>query len=257
MVYLGSKQRLWKELSPIILRDISQCEVYYEPFGGGMNCVTNVPESVLRIAADSDPFIIGLWKGLQRGWLPPEQLCTKEEYVYARKLDKLIHTNKASIVHLGERDVFIIACWKYLASFSARPFEGWVGTNLKRDYYREKRDNLLNHVKDAVNLNSIQFEVSDYKQSFENLLATNVDPSKIIIYADPPYQYTTTYKNVSKVFIHSDFWNWCRFVRSIGIKLYVSEYTAPKDFTCIWDKYHVIGMTLNDEKHLAVERLFI
>jgi DNA adenine methylase len=257
MVYLGSKNKLWKEISQHVLRDLAQCEVYYEPFGGGMNCITNVSGSVLRIAADSDPFIIGLWRGLQLGHLPPKTICTKEEYVQARKLNDLIRANPDNLQYLTARDVFRIGCWKYLASFSGRPFEGWVGTHLKRDYYREKRNNLLRHVDKTIDLPSIQFEVSDYKDSFENLLATNVDPSRIIIYADPPYQYTTTYRNASRVFSHSDFWDWCRFVRSIGIKLFVSEYGAPPDFTCVWEKQHVIGMRIDAEKYLATERLFV
>ncbi len=74
-------------------------------------------------------------------------------------------------------------------------------------------------------------------------------PDGSIIYCDPPYQGTTGYNTSIN---HSQFWNWCR-EKSQTNKIYISEYNAPSDFTCIWEKE--ISNSLNKSKK-ASEKLF-
>ena len=57
-------------------------------------------------------------------------------------------------------------------------------------------------------------------------------PASSIIYCDPPYQGTTKYKDG---FSHEAFWQWCRDKSKEGHKVYISEYSAPEDFECIWE----------------------
>ena len=56
--------------------------------------------------------------------------------------------------------------------------------------------------------------------------------TRCIIYCDPPYEGTTSYK--TGAFDHEKFWNWCRMMSQYNT-VFVSEYNAPSDFTCIWE----------------------
>lgn len=79
-------------------------------------------------------------------------------------------------------------------------------------------------------------------------------PSNSIIYCDPPYQNTDkTYKE--KKFNHDNFWNWCRQKHDEKHDIFVSEYNAPNDFTCVWEKE--LPKTHPNQKKLSTERLFI
>jgi DNA adenine methylase len=74
-----------------------------------------------------------------------------------------------------------------------------------------------------------------------------------IIYADPPYAKTTGYKDK---FDHEQFWKWCREKKAEGHAIFVSEYDAPADFICVWDKQVNSSLTKNTGAKKAVEKLF-
>ncbi len=80
-------------------------------------------------------------------------------------------------------------------------------------------------------------------------------PKNSIIYCDPPYQKTDkTYKE--KNFDHEAFFHWCREqVTNNGCEVYISEYQAPLDFKCIWQKR--VSKTHPNQKKDSVERLFV
>lgn len=74
-------------------------------------------------------------------------------------------------------------------------------------------------------------------------------PANSVIYCDPPYRKT-------KGFDHDKFWNWCRKKAEEGHSVFISEYSAPADFTCIWEKEVTNAMgTTNTYK--PIERLFV
>jgi len=79
-------------------------------------------------------------------------------------------------------------------------------------------------------------------------------PSNCLIYCDPPYQNTTSYKNK---FDHEKFWNWCRVMRLSGHHIFVSEYNAPEDFKCVWQKEMVSSLTKDTGSKKATEKLFV
>ena len=60
-----------------------------------------------------------------------------------------------------------------------------------------------------------------------------------MIYCDPPYQDTKKYESD---FDHDKFWNWVRKMSKKGHYVYVSEYSAPSDFECIWSMDKADGM---------------
>ena len=72
----------------------------------------------------------------------------------------------------------------------------------------------------------------------------------------PPYEGTFGYEK-DKTFNHKAFWQWCRDKVREGHIVFVSEYNAPKDFYCIWEKElaQVINNT-SSKTPKPVEKLF-
>jgi DNA adenine methylase len=70
-----------------------------------------------------------------------------------------------------------------------------------------------------------------------------------LIYCDPPYNNTQQYKDKFK---SEPFWQWCRDKVKEGHTVFISEYSAPQDFKCIWEKK--IINNLNNKNN--IERLF-
>lgn len=93
--------------------------------------------------------------------------------------------------------------------------------------------------------------VAFYPLSYERLPI----PPRSIIYCDPPYNGVTGY---GIEFDSKAFYDWCRVKAADGHAVYVSEYSAPKDFVCVWQK--PVTSSLNAHrahKHKpATEKLF-
>ena len=258
MIYVGGKKKLWPALREFVLENHNDKDVtfYFEPFAGGMNCVTDVPSTKLRVASDIDPFLISLWSGLRDGRTLPETLCTRERYTWARSMSYGVTRRLMNINSLSPDEVFEIACWKYLASFSGVPFGGWVGTYTKRDFYGERRREILRHVKEATDLSSIVFWHGDYADVANGIFEH--EGGRGIIYCDPPYA-TGRQDQERGIFDTERFWKWARKMREMGHHVYVSEYQAPADFTCIWEAPINLRMGIEKdvEKSFTIERLFI
>ena len=75
-----------------------------------------------------------------------------------------------------------------------------------------------------------------------------------VIYCDIPYQNTKQY-STSKGFNHDDFWQWCRDMTKFGHQVFISEYNAPSDFTCIWSKETTNSMNTT-KTYKPTEKLF-
>ena len=115
----------------------------------------------------------------------------------------------------------------WMASFNGRFFDGgYSGTVGKRDYINEQIRNTENQIpliKGAV------FESGDYRET------SMFYPDNSIIYCDIPYKGTKQYAT-SKSFDYDSFYNWCRNMKHFGHRVFISEYDAPNDFTCVWEK---------------------
>ena len=76
-----------------------------------------------------------------------------------------------------------------------------------------------------------------------------------MIYCDPPYENTTSYKTGS--FDHPKFWDWCRKMSEKNL-VFVSEYKAPDDFICVWEGEVKTNFASQRKgtTHTAVEKLF-
>lgn len=235
MKYMGSKSRIAKHILPIMLKEAEKHGItkWVEPFVGGANMIDKVPKSFKRIGYDLNDYIIEMFKSLQQGFIPKD-LYSKEEYDYI-KANK--DENKALTGYVG------INC-----SYSGKWFGGYAGiVNTKggvRNYQEEAKRNVL---KQIVNLKDVEFHTSSYEA---------LDFNDCLIYLDPPYKGTTEYKDSG--FDHEKFYDWCRQQAKKNI-VFVSEYTAPDDFVCVWEQEVKSSLSANGVSggsKVSVERLF-
>jgi DNA adenine methylase len=123
----------------------------------------------------------------------------------------------------------------------------WLG-GWRRDIIG-KRDYVAESYRNALNQNPLLQGVKFVNKSYLDLKI----PDNSLIYCDPPYEGTTKYKDD---FNHDYFWQWCREMANKGHIIFVSEYNAPDDFECVWQKEIVSSLTQDTGSKKAVEKLF-
>jgi len=231
---MGSKNRIAKEIVPILLKDRKDGQWYVEPFVGGANLIDKVSGN--RIASDNNKYLIEMWKGLQQNRERPCRI-SKELYTKAKNEYK----NGTNI----DFDDFLIG---WMGSFNGKfyngGYSGHCAGKTKRDYISEQ---IRNTEKQLDNIKGVIFSCCDY-----NKLTI---PNDSIIYCDIPYKNTTQY-STSKDFNHNEFWQWCRDMTNKGHQVFISEYQAPNDFTCIWEKVVVNSMSTK-KTYKPIEKLFV
>jgi len=239
MKYMGSKARIAKQILPIILKDRNPAQWYVEPFVGGANMIDKVDG--LRLGADSNAWVVRALEFIRDGEPPKNNNeFTEDDYNECYRLAK-------GEIPVSLKDKGLIGFALIAYSFGAKWCGGWSrGKNSRggqRDYVAEQ---YRAAVKQKPKLNGVYFTHSRYDElSF---------PDNSIIYCDPPYANTTKYKDD---FNHSDFWQWCRARTKDGHKLFVSEYTAPEDFKCVWRQELNVSVSRKGGHKKAVEKLFI
>ena len=232
MKYMGSKSRIAKNILPIILKNRKDNQYYIEPFVGGCNMIDKVSNP--RMAIDNNKYLIAMWKGLQdnieRIYNIPKELYSDIRNSYNTKN--------------GIYSDFIIGWVGFSASFNGRFFDGgYSGKTKDRDYIKEQIKNIENQI---PYIQGIEFYSGDYK--------TINYPLNSIIYCDPPYQNTKQY-STSKNFNYEEFWEWCRLMKSQGHQIFISEYQAPCDFICVWEK-EVTNSMNTTLTYKPIEKLF-
>jgi len=234
MKYMGSKAKIAKEILPIILSGRKENRYYVEPFVGGANIIDKV--SGLRIGSDINKYLIGLLIALQNGWTPPLEI-TKEFYNKVR--DNKDFYNDRLVGWVG-----------FNCSYSGKFFAGYAGkTETKngsvRDYQAEAIKNITNQL---AGIKDVVFKNCEYHKL--------EIPNNSVIYCDPPYQGTTKYKDN---FDHKLFWEWCNKMVDKGHRVYVSEYNAPPNWNCVWQKEVSSSLSANGKiggNKISIEKLF-
>lgn len=232
MKYMGSKRRTAKHILPIVLEKAKENNIttWVEPFVGGANMIDKVPSNFKRIGIDYNPHTIEALIAIRDlvNKLPNE--VTEDEYKQLK----------------GSKPEPIKSWLRFVASF---------GGKFDNGYAREKGSDestfcgygKRNAQKQSPNLQGVKFINRSYDEysEFENCL----------IYCDPPYEGTTSYKTGS--FDHLKFWDWCRKMSEKNL-VFVSEYKAPDDFECVWQgEVKTNFASKRDEAtHNAVEKLF-
>lgn len=232
MKYMGSKNRIAKFILPIMLKEANEkgISTWVEPFVGGANMIDKVPNNFQRIGIDYNAHTIEALIAIRDlvDKLPDE---VSEEYY--KKIKGSEHEPVTSLIRFG-------------ASFGGKFENGFArGRDNKgnpRNYWKET---VRNAIKQSPNLQGVKFINGSYDEysDFENCL----------IYCDPPYEGTTSYK--TGAFGHPKFWDWCRKMSEKNL-VFVSEYKAPDDFECVWQKEIVSSLTQDTGSKKAVEKLF-
>ena len=239
MKYMGSKNRFAKELLPIILKDRTNGQYYVEPFAGGMNLIDKVTGN--RIANDLNEYVIAFFsKAVNENWMPKFDY-SKDEYKFIKKNKDL---DKAETGYVG-----------ICLSYSGKWFGRYAGISQTKQGIRDYRLEAFKNVKKQLpKLKGVKFFCGNYNE-FEI-------PKNSIIYCDPPYK--GTYSEVegysSNKFNYTIFWDWVREKSLEGHKVYVSEYNAPNDFVCVWEKKAKSSLSANGViggNKVSTERLFI
>ena len=242
MKYMGSKARFSKEILPIILKDRKPEQWYVEPFAGGMNSICEVDGN--RLSNDKNLHLIKMWIGLLENCERPNDI-PKDLYDRAR----IEYNNGTNI----EFDDFMIGWIGWMGSANGRFFDGGYSgkSNTKigtvRDYIKEAINNIE---KQIPKMENVVFRNDDF-------LELDI-PQKSIVYCDIPYFGTKQYAT-SKGFDYEDFWTWARSIGKQGHTVFVSEYNAPADFECVWQKEAKSSLSANGKiggNKVSVEKLF-
>lgn len=228
MKYVGSKNRIAKYILPIILKNRG-FKPYIEPFVGGGNTIDKV-EGV-RLGYDVNKYTVEALISIRDSieLLPKNSHeFTEEDYKRLRLDDTYPYKGYAG----------------FAFSYGGKWMGGWRrDRESKRDYVNEAYRNAL---KQHPKLQGVSLNVSDYS---DILLDT---PS--VVYCDPPYKGTTKYATSN--FNYPKFWSWCRALSKEGHTLFISEYEAPDDFLCLFNKQQTSSLTQNTGSKIGVERLF-
>jgi DNA adenine methylase len=199
-----------------------------------MNMIAAIPdEDGPRHANDINSYLIEMFKALSSGWIPPKTI-TRQFYEKCRNLDEELHV----IGYVG-----------FNCSYSGKWFGGYAGEvktaiGTVRNYQEEAFRNIQTQI---PKLKNVQFCSASYD-------AITI-PRNSIVYCDPPYSGTTKYKDD---FNHSAFWDWVRYT-SNDHDVYVSEYSAPDDFDCVWQCGTTSSLSANGVfggSKRSVEKLF-
>ena len=238
MWYLGSKNKLSKELIPIIQSYINDnTKGYIEPFVGGANVIDKI-KCVNKIGYDIHPYLISLLNYAKYQSQNIPSLITEEEY------------NKVK----NNKDMYedwYVGLVGFCATFGAKWFGGYARSKADEFHGEKSYMAIKNLKKQCINFHDVNFECKDFRD-IKNI-------SGYVIYCDPPYRNTTKY-NKTDEFPYEEFYNWCKEMSKNNVVL-ISEYNMPDDFECIWKKESKVNFDSNrksdDNKNKRVEKLFI
>lgn len=239
MKYVGSKNRLSKELAPIIQSYITDETVaYIEPFVGGANMIDKIKHHN-KIGSDLHKELIALLKYTRDNSELLPTTISEEEYLHVKH-------NKQ------EYEAWYVGLVGFCATFGAKYFGGYArgykpdGVT-PRDHSNEGIRNLQ---KQSPNIQGITFECKsfqDYKPS---------DYKNCVFYLDPPYRKTLAYSTGD--FPYEEFDKWAIELAKNNTVL-ISEYQMSEDnFDCIWSKEVKVAISgqgdIKNKKR--VEKLF-
>lgn len=243
MKYMGSKSRIATSLLRIMLPQMKPGMSFVDMFTGGANVIERVPDHIRRVAVDNNRYLIAMYRALQDGGVFMDEI-DKPLYDIARD----VYNGRTS--GMGDATVGWIG---FMASANGRFFDGGysgrsntrIGT--VRDYVAESIRNIRKQMPRLKGVDFVHSCFSDY-----------VPEQPSLIYCDPPYKGTKAY-DTSRNFDHPEFYGWCREMASMGHIVYVSEYSMPGDFTCVWEQE--VGSSIGANgvsggRTKAVEKLF-
>ena len=240
MKYVGSKNRLSKDLAPIIQSYINDETVaYIEPFVGGANMIDKIKHHN-KIGSDLHYELIELLKYTRDNYNDLPVTFSEEEY-------NRVKSNRS------EYEPWYVGLVGFCGAFGAAYMTGFARA-FKADKVTKRdmpAEGIRNLVKQAPNLKDIKFECKSF-------LDYNPEEYKnCVFYLDPPYRATFGYSTGE--FPYKEFDKWAIELAKNNTVL-ISEYEMPEDnFECIWSKEHLVNVKNNinhGKNKKRVEKLF-
>lgn len=225
MPYLGGKAQLGNQIGKILNKELGGTKDFYEPFVGGFNIIPHIYTSGSMHASDAHRALISMYKALQEGWLPPNEV-SETEYSLAQWLPDS-DPNKAFI--------------GFACSFGGRYFGGYA------------RGGSSNYVMNGISsLSKKLFHIK--KTQFRCLSFFNLSiPPGSVVYCDPPYVGTTDY---TSTFSSRAFWQWVERTSRDSV-VFVSEYSCPVDCEVVMESRQQDRICKDKERNnIKVERVF-
>ena len=226
MRYLGGKFANRKEISTFLELHRLPSQVFFEPFCGGCSIVSEMSGD--RIANDVHTSLMMMWQELQNGWIPPTEV-SEEEFKRVKRLD----------------DCALKAFIGFGCSFGATQSGGYARAKdrgISINFALQSKKSSLRKI-DKMK------DVTFYNKSY-----LEFTPENQLIYCDPPYKGTTEYKGTDK-FDHDLFWQTMR-KWSKNNTVFVSEYQAPPDFDCVWQKEKKLKVRSKNGCEVRIEKIF-
>ena len=230
MQYLGGKSRIAKQIAAVILESTDERSYYIEPFvGAGSVAAQLVPHFDHAYLSDVSPDLIALWRALQEGWQPPMEVS---EELYRSLRNAPVSALRGFV--------------GYGCSFGGKWFGGYArANNANPKGYAIHASNMLNRKIGLIGM--AEFSCLDYQDA--------PYPSGSVVYCDPPYRGTTTYKGVTD-FDSEHFWKWAEYESQYSA-VFVSEYAAPEGWESIWNAAPRMSLRKDDNSSRASERLWV
>ena len=239
MRYVGSKNRLSKDLVPIIQSYITKdTKGYLEPFVGGANMIDKI-ECNNKIGCDIHKELIALLNKAKNEIDDIPDYILEDTY-------KEVKNNK------GNYPDWYVGLVGFCASFGAKYFGGYARDSKDDNSGKWSAGAIRNLKKQSPNLKGIDFRCC----SFLDLPKDKI--KGYVIYCDIPYRGTTKYK--TEAFPYEEFYKWANEMAKDNTVL-ISEYDMPKVFKCIWQKETKANFDSNrksgDVNNKRVEKLFM
>ena len=240
MRYLGGKGRIAKKLAHAILSHTSRRESYWEPFVGGGGMASQMGQHFdIAYYSDIHKDLILMWEAvLMEGWEPPS-VVSYEQY------QELRYSKEPSAVRgfVG-----------FGGSFGGRWFEGYARGGYNSD--GSPRNHMAESSR-AVIKGSKTMRARTATHVFQADALTITPTPGAVVYCDPPYGGTKNYSQVDQL-DYRRFWETAEEWATLGADVFVSEYSAPSGWTCIWEQSLRSNVRVgSSDRHTAVERLFI
>lgn len=240
MKYSGGKSRSARRIAEVIRAERGRRGVLISPFVGGAAVETRLAGDFGQmLLCDLSPDLILLWQAVLGGWLP-HPICERE---YESLRDQ---------APSALRGFAGFGC-----TFGGKWFGGY-GRNSPAQAHRnggaltaaEQSVRVLARDQKRLSGTRVTARCCDYRDLSGDVMAGAGD---VVVYADPPYFGTLGYA-ATRAFCHETFWQVMREWTALGALVFVSEETAPPDWTCVWSADVAGSMDRNDSRR--VEKLF-
>ena len=229
MAYVGGKSKGSSHIISLLNDPEYDGMNYLEPFVGYAHILRRVERKKSYTVSDANPLVACLLKGIQGKKVYPD--ISRDEYYEL----KTKHNDNS----------FRRAIAAFCYSYNGKEWGGYTKASSckTRTNYPQERKNYYDKLRQNDIFMNAVISCRDYK---------DLSPVGYLIYCDPPYSGRTGY---SPEFDSEVFWDTMRKWSKNNI-VFISEYTAPKDFICISEKPKSKSLNGKGSGNTEMEKVF-